>query len=351
MRQVTVWFNKSGASNYAVIENIAQAAQPNEKFRFVCTHTQPDFSVQAVSDVFEVEPVGLVDYVGWCLDFVRRHSIDVFFPDKGVNEIAGRRAEFEALGCKLMIPASADQLEPLAHKDRQYRLIGEGVVPIPDYRVATDLASFDAAYGELKQRHARVCFKPCESIFGRGFRAISEEGSAVQRLFNGSSVGIGLEEARAIFGETPAFRDLMVMEYLPGLEHSVDCLAQGGKLVRAISRIKVSDRVQRIEDNPVGIALAARLAERLSLDGLFNAQFRDSERSLEPFLLEINARMSGGLYVTFQSGVSLPYWAIRLALGTAQPADVPEPETGVTVAQLHRAVRLPLAVQGEPSQS
>src|SRR5262249_13993129 len=155
-------------------------------------------------------------------------------------------------------------------------------------RVVSDLAGFDAAYAELKLRHERVCFKPCESIFGLGFRAITEDGNAIQRLFNGSGIGIGLQEARGIFAQAPTFRDLMVMEYLPGPEHSVDCLVQNGKLVRATSRIKVADRVQLIEDKPGVIALAARLAERLSLDGLFNAQFRDAGTAM--YLLEINPR-------------------------------------------------------------
>jgi hypothetical protein len=50
-------------------------------------------------------------------------------------------------------------------------------------------------------------------------------------------------------------------------------------------------------------------------------------------LLEINPRMSGGLPFACQSGLVLPLWAIRLALGTASPADVPTPRLGVWVPQ------------------
>jgi len=339
MRNGTVWFNKSGLSNYAVIESIKAAADPGE-FRFACTHTRSDFAVREVSDIFEIEPAGLggADYVSYCLDFARRHEVNVFFPDKGVEDIARARDQFEALGIRLMIPTSAEGMEALAHKGRQFALIGEGVVPIPDYRVVSDLAGFDAAYAALKLRHERVCFKPCESIFGVGFRAITEEGSELQRLFNGNNIDIGLEEARRKLGLQPKFRDLMVMEYLAGPEHSVDCLVHDGRLVRATSRIKVGDRVQLLEPNTAGIELALRLAEKLGLNGLFNAQFRESNGTT--YLLEINPRMSGGMYVTFHSGISLPYWAIKLALGLAQPSDVPEPQTGIMVGQLHRSVLL-----------
>ena len=53
-------------------------------------------------------------------------------------------------------------------------------------------------------------------------------------------------------------------------------------------------------------------------------------------VLEINARMSGGVYFACLSGVDLPAWAIALAAGTASPADVPQPQFGLAVHQQYR---------------
>jgi hypothetical protein len=55
-----------------------------------------------------------------------------------------------------------------------------------------------------------------------------------------------------------------------------------------------------------------------------------------PRLLEINPRMAGGISYSFLSGVVLPYWAIRLALGTAEPGDIPAPKTGLLVTDIRK---------------
>jgi len=82
-----------------------------------------------------------------------------------------------------------------------------------------------------------------------------------------------------------------------------------------------------------------RLIEKLNLNGLFNVQFKDKDGV--PFILEINARMSGGIAMSCLSGVCLPYWALRLAMGTATDADIPHGKTGLRVMELTHAVVLP----------
>jgi len=41
--------------------------------------------------------------------------------------------------------------------------------------------------------------------------------------------------------------------------------------------------------------------------------------------------MAGGTYFGAHTGLVLPYWAIRLALGTATAKDIPTPTTGICV--------------------
>lgn len=84
--------------------------------------------------------------------------------------------------------------------------------------------------------------------------------------------------------------------------------------------------------------LARKLTRHFRLNGVFNIQFRDHDGM--PFLLEINPRMSGGIHYACLSGVAFPYWAIRLALETAEPEDVPRPKTGIRVGQVNKAIVL-----------
>lgn len=337
---VRIWFNKSGLSNYAVIESIKASARPGEAFYFIGSHSRADFALRAICDKFVVEPEGLrgQDYVEWCLQFAIENGVRVFFPDRAVEAITAARVRFAEAGVHLMVPTDSATLALIDHKGRQYDFIGSDAAHIPDYRIVTNLSEFEGACAALKERHDRVCFKPAVSIFGAGFRYLTEEGSPLLRLMNGSNTAVSMDEARFILGREESFRDLMVMEYLPGPEYSVDCLAVKGELVQAVCRVKLAERVQELPEKPEAIAAAARLAERFRFDGIFNAQFRNKDGVL--YLLEVNARMSGGLYVSFHSGLSLPYWAVRLALGSASAGDVPAPKTGLRVGQMHRSVLL-----------
>ncbi|HMX46288.1 MAG TPA: ATP-grasp domain-containing protein, partial [Candidatus Obscuribacter sp.] len=74
--------------------------------------------------------------------------------------------------------------------------------------------------------------------------------------------------------------------------------------------------------------LIDRIVGKLKLDGVFNVQFKDHNG--EPYLLEINSRMSGGLHkACTATQFPLPYWALRLALGTVSASEIPYPKTGV----------------------
>jgi hypothetical protein len=341
MPPATVWLNKGLSSTFDVVEIIRAAQQPGE-LRVLCSHTDPESPASRVCDLFEVEPKRLDEaaYVDYCLDFVRRQGVDVFLPGKNLRAIVQSRDRFEAAGTRLVAAADADTLALVDDKAALYAALGPDLVRIPDYEVVCDLAGFDAAYARLRARHATVCFKPAVSLFGLGFKVVVEGGSALDRLLKGDLYMVSLDDARRCLGERFAFRDLLVMQYLPGAERSVDCLARRGDLVRCVIRRKplTPDGPQLLEDNPDVEAGVRRLTERLRLDGLFNAQFRDADGI--PYLLEINPRMSGGLLYACLSGVAMPYWAVRLALGTAVPADVPTPQTGLRIGKVNRAIVL-----------
>jgi biotin carboxylase len=82
---------------------------------------------------------------------------------------------------------------------------------------------------------------------------------------------------------------------------------------------------------PELVALAERLTASYALDSLFNIQVRYAGST--PKLLEINARMSGGVYFACLSGLNLPAWAIAIALGDRHPDELPVPRSGISVHQ------------------
>jgi hypothetical protein len=341
MSSVTLWLNRNIASAYNALETIRSALQPGENWRIVTSHPYRYNAVFRQSDAHEIEPSNLDErrYVRWCLDFVQRHKVNVFLPGTKLRPIVKARQSFEALGVRLLAAADAETLHILESKSRLYRAISAELAPVPEYRVVHDLGGFDAAYAELRQRHRLVCFKPCVSVYGLGFHIVTDWGGGVRRLLNTASLRIGLRGVRRILGSQARFRPLMLMPYLPGPERSVDCLGRDGELLRCVVRRKASvEGYQKLEDNPKLVEVVRRLTAHFRLNGLFNVQFRDSGGV--SYLLEINPRMSGGLYCSCLSGVAFPYWAVRLAVGSAGADQIPQPRVGFRVAQVNRAVRV-----------
>lgn len=325
MNNLTLWLNRNIASSYNVLESIRGALQPGENWRIVTTHHYQHSAVFQLSDAHELEP-GKVDdraYLDWCLDFVRRHGVNVFLPGTRLRQIVAARGEFETLGVRILAAADADTLHTLDSKPRLYRALPPDLVPIPEYHVFDTRAGFEAAYADLRRRHRVVCFKPCVGVYGIGFRIVRPESRAVDDLFSAQK----------------SVRPMILMPYLPGPERSVDCLGHDGELVRCVVRRKTMiDGYQELQDHPAVVESVRRLTRHLRLTGLYNVQFRDLDGV--SYLLEINPRMSGGLYCSCLSGVAFPYWALRLLLGTARVEDVPQPRVGFRVAQVNRAVRV-----------
>ena len=341
MSNVTLWLNRNIASSFNALESIRSSLQPGEDWHIVASHPYPHNAVFRLSDAHEIEPARLDDraYVRWCLDFARRHRVTVFLPGTRLRPIVKARSRFEALGVHLLAAADAATLRALDSKPRLYRAIPPGVAPVPEYQVFRDLAGFDAAYRELRRRHRLVCFKPCISVYGIGFRIVTPWGGGIRRLLSKDDLKISVRRARVVLGSQGTFRPMMLMPYLPGPERSVDCLGHDGELVRCVVRRKTKiEGYQKLEEHPDLVAIVRRLTKHFRLTGLFNVQFRDSGG--KPYLLEINPRMSGGLYCSCLSGLAFPYWAVRLLLGTARPEDVPHPQAGFRVAQVNRAVRV-----------
>lgn len=333
-----VWFNKSLSTVFTAVQSIRASCRSGETYHIICSHTQPDVAVATAADQFFVEPAGLVGtpYVDFCLEFAATNKVELLIPGKEVSTLANHVADFQSIGTRLLTPATAAVLKTIDDKGRLYELAAGGQVRIPEYHVVTNGDSFQAAVEELSGKHKVVCFKPAESIYGLGFHVIETE-LKFDRLLSGSHPPcVSMDYLNALTSSEAKFRRTLVMPYLEGPERSVDCLADHGRLIAGIVRLK-QQHGQLLEDNQPLLNSVADLVKRLGLNGLFNVQFRD--HAGETYLLEINARLSGGIHMACQSGVSLPYWAVRLAF-RGDEGEMPVPRTGITVGEVMHGISL-----------
>ncbi|MEI6206770.1 MAG: ATP-grasp domain-containing protein [Desulfuromonadales bacterium] len=330
----TIWFNKGFSSVYNVLSLIREE-DADQRFRLLCSHTSKEFIGFAAADDAFIEPVFKRDddYLTWCLRFCREQQVGLFIPARRASFLARHAHLFKEIGAHVSTVCPDEFHQTIDNKGLCYDFCREYGLPIPDFRIVTNLEQFDEAYALLKEQHPIVCFKPSVSVFGLGFKVLAERGREIDRLLNGDVYKIGLELARSIFGEQPSFREIMVMQYLGGDERSVDCLADRGKLLRHVIRRKSGQPggAQILEEHAEISAMTGRLTKLFSLNGLYNIQFRESGGI--PYLLEINPRMSGGIHYTSPSGLNLPYWGISYALGLCEEREIPMPRPGARVGK------------------
>ncbi|CAM4147194.1 ATP-grasp domain-containing protein [Saccharibacillus endophyticus] len=340
-----IWMNRWFSVAYHYV-NLIRENEEGERFEFYGTHPNIDHVSLGASDVKEVEPeVEGEAYIAFCLDFCKRHGIDLFIPRLHMESIAQNIKRFEEVGTKVMVCGDMELLQNMMNKEKFYRsLEGKGVVEIPDYRVVRTAEQFAQAYRELTEAGERVCFKPTEAEGGMGFRIVKDKaGDPLEELYGYVTLETTYEEAYRTLSSVESFQDLMVMELLEGEEYSIDCLADAaGNLLTAVPRRKSEGRVYHLEYSEELLALSRRIAENCRIPYAFNVQVKYNKGI--PKLLEINPRMSGGLYITCLSGVNFPYLAVKSAFGETFP--MPHPQFGIKASYVEQAVRLD-PVRGE----
>lgn len=306
-----------------------------EAFTFYGTHPNLQHMSLLAADHAETEPAleGRA-YAEWCADFCRRHEIDVFIPRLHMEDIARYAGLFDAVGTRVMVCRDTELLDAMMEKDKFYeRIRGLNLVDIPEYRVVNTADGFKAAYEELTAKGLRVVFKPTKAEGGMGFRIIDNGIDPLEELYGYVTLSTTFDRAYETLSRVERFDDLMVMELLEGTEYSIDCLAAAdGELITAIPRGKASGRLYRLEAVPELLDISRRIAETLRIPYAFNIQVKYTGDV--PKLLEINPRMSGGLYITCLSGVNMPYLAIRSLLG--KPVETPAPQFGITASYVEQ---------------
>ncbi|MEM2126485.1 MAG: ATP-grasp domain-containing protein [Candidatus Methanomethylicaceae archaeon] len=115
-------------------------------------------------------------------------------------------------------------------------------------------------------------------------------------------------------------KGLLVMEYLPGAEFTVDCLNDLNGRLRFL-HVRLRGKIGRnIALGTKGVFIAEvedavrRIAEEIRIEGPWFAQFK-MDREGRPVLIEVNCRIAGSMTLTRLSGVNIPLLSVFLFLG------------------------------------
>ncbi len=326
-----LWFTK-GLSN--TVDAIAMIAKDplGHDMAILGSHVDPIQPLRDAWPQFLVEPRALKgpDYADWVYQTALQEKVDLIVAQRQPRSLWPERERFAAAGIRLLVPATPQVLDILDDK-----LLFQNDLHLADLSAAgvhghaaipfEDVAAFDAgrekliASGDAKYG---LCVKPVIGIFGSGFRRIDEDGNDFERLVSTDQddlYRISLDGFRLALSRASKPRQMILMPYLPGVERSVDFVAHQGELIAAVARCKTGKH-QVLEVSGPAIEIARALARRYQLNGQCNLQTREIDG--RQVVLEINARMSGGMAMACLAGVNLPLLAVLSAAGLPYPDPV-----------------------------
>jgi carbamoyl-phosphate synthase large subunit len=193
-------------------------------------------------------------------------------------------------------------------------------IAVPDFRIVETVEQFREAVTALGYPEKPVCFKPSVSNGSRGFRIIDGKINEADLLFNykPNNTYIKFDDAQRILGSAP-FPELLVSEYLPGEEYSVDCLVNNGQTIVAVPRLRkrmingISVEGEFVKEESI-MDYCRQIITSLQLHGNIGIQVKKSAAG-KFLILEINPRVQGTIVAGLGAGINLPLLAVKQALG------------------------------------
>lgn len=292
------------------------------RVRTVGTDLKPDGVGRLWMDAFhQVPPPEEEGYLAALLSICRQEAVELVIPQttREIMAFARHKAAFEAQGIRVMV-SDLPALEVANNKWRLLQLFAQLNLPHPAFHLTRSREELAACALQLGYPRRPVVVKPPVSNGMRGFRILREAAWDLNRFLGEKPGGLelALDELLTILGRGDRWPDMLITEYLPGPEYSVDAFC-GARVQLAVPRLRSEIRS--------GISFASRLEYRedliqhtlaagsaIGLGYVFGFQFK-LDQDGTPKVLECNPRVQGTMVASLFSGANLIWMGVREALG------------------------------------
>ena len=270
-----------------------------------------------VDEFFQVPAPEDPNYINELLRICREKSVAIVLPQttREVARLSQCKNLLERDGVRVMVSDSS-AIEIANNKWALLEKFKELGLPHPDAQLShseDELLSFVRDFGYPKRP---VVVKPLVSNGMRGVRILRSEPWDVCRFLAEKPTGveIPLEELLRILRRGPDWPKLVVMEYLPGPEYTVDAFI-GKKLSIALPRLRESVRSgitfrSRSESREDISNYTLQAAKNIGLSYAFGFQFKLDEQGI-PKVLESNPRIQGTMVASVFSGANLIWYGVK----------------------------------------
>jgi carbamoyl-phosphate synthase large subunit len=256
------------------------------------------------------------EYIATLIEICRREDVSAILPQttRETVKLAASLLELQGAGVRVMV-SDAPVIAAANDKGTVIEVFERLGLPAPMCRRATSERELVAAVGELGYPQTPVVVKPPVSNGMRGVRILRPDAWDVQRFLTEKPHGleIALEELVAIL-RRGAWPELLVMEYLPGCEYSVDAFI-GSQLSVAVPRVRESIRSgitfhSRTELRGDLMEYTLAVGRELGLRFAFGFQFKLAYDGT-PKVLECNPRIQGTMVASIFSGANVIWFGVK----------------------------------------
>ncbi|MCK4306963.1 ATP-grasp domain-containing protein [candidate division WOR-3 bacterium] len=323
MRDATVLVTGAGAPGApGIIKSLHLVKE--RKIRIIGVDMSPNsIGFSLIDKSYLIPPALDKEFIPSILRICEEEKVEVLMPlvTRELMPLAENLEKFTEIGVRVSISPP----QGLRITNNKYLLMNHCSrnnikVPVPEFIPANSYEEFKEAVFKLGYPRVNVCFKPPVSNGLRGFRILTQEIDRLDLLINQKPMNTvtTLEDIEPVLKNAKVFPELVVMEYLPGKEYSVDILADNGKALTVIPRLREKIKmgisfVGTTIENKTIIEASKKVVATLKLNGNIGLQFKKDENGI-PKLIESNPRLQGTIVLCTAAGVNLVYLALKLAL-------------------------------------
>ena len=326
MKDLTVIISACGAQFMPGLSDCLKF-NGERNIRIIGVDSKQDRTVLSFVDDFFLVPQATDDnYVDSLIEICKKEHVDVILPfmSSELIPIIDRMQEFNELGVKVSV-SNKKSVEIANNKYKFYSFIRECGISVPKFVHIKDAKDLRGACFECGYPQNGVCVKATELSGSRGIRIILPNISRYDILFNEkpNSYLTTLEELESILYEKEIIPDMMAMEYLPGLEGSVDLLANNGEVIYMAYResnvnLHSIPQMATLKYNEEAYDISRKVIKALNFTGNADLDFKN-DKDGHPILMELNPRIAATMKIFKMGGLNLPYLRIKQLIGEDLP--------------------------------
>lgn len=325
MKSINVLVTGAGAPGIkGTIYSLKNNSDNREVF-VIGTDMNEDVVGAHICDKFRVIPPAKKadEYLTSLLNICKKDKVDVLLPQNTfeLEILASNIDSFEKVGTKI-VTASKTSIDIANDKYHLMETCKELGVPVGEFYKVTTFVDLVSKAKTLGWPSNNVVVKPPVSNGMRGVRIISESIDRRKMFYDEkpNSLFTTMDDLNNILGES--FPELIITEYLPGKEFTVDVFKDDNKIT-VIPRIRHQVRSGitfsgEVVKHDTLINYCKLISEKLNMENCYGFQFKLDKNNV-PKILESNPRIQGTMVLATIANANIIYASVKKALGEEIP--------------------------------